>query len=906
MSRHILSVALFSALTLLSACGKNDQKKDTQTAAAEAPKPITKPDEQVPLGPLPRAATPTHYAITVTVDPKKDRFSGHTEIDVTFNTARKTLFIDGNQLSVKSAFALLPSGKKVQIAYAQVDPSGVAYLNFGEKIPAGKAKLVFDYDAPFNPSLAGLYKVVTKAGDAYAFTQFENIDARRMFPSFDEPGYKTPFDVTVVAPVDDKVIANTPVVTDSSVGNGMMKWVFEPTKPLPTYLVALAIGPLDIVDGGDIPANQYRDHPVHLRGVTAKGMGPKLKYALSLTPSIVEHLEAYYGVSYPYQKLDVLAVPDFAAGAMENAGAVTFREQLLLMDDNAPLEQKRSSLSVQAHELAHQWFGDLVTPKWWDDIWLNESFATWMSSKISDQVKPDEEFGRARLASTQDVMRLDELPSARQIHNPVNNPDDIDNAFDDITYSKGAAVLAMFESYVGPADWQKGIHAYLEKFAFKNASAQDFIGTIAQATNHPEIVDAFNSFINQPGIPLLKAELACAPGTPGVGVTQTPYTSVGITPVSHDWKVPMCLTADGARSCQIVTPPTTQVTLGDKCPALVFPNAEGAGYYRFTEDAAGWSKLLVSAASLDAADQYTLFRNADAAMRGGYGSAADYFGLMHTLAPVAQWDLVAAMDRSLHDLRVTGVIGAGDVAKTQAFVRANFEARLVPLGLAAKPGEPPANALMRQYLVQLLAEEGHDPALIAQLTKAAHVYLSSGGKDLGGIAPELRILAMRAGVMAEGAPFASAEFDALQKSDDEYFIQSVIYALAGSQDEATLRKLLDMTLTPDIRIGDVRYVFRYLQDEPKGRDVAWAWFKANYNGVLKRLSTYGLSSAPDILENACDANSKADLTAFFGPKTSQLTGTPRTLKENQDRIDRCVALKQAKGAEIAAAIKAAK
>ncbi|HEY2035185.1 MAG TPA: M1 family metallopeptidase, partial [Rhizomicrobium sp.] len=361
MFRQILPAALLSALTLLSACGKNDQPKKDVPAAVAAPKPISKPDEQVPLGPLPRAATPLHYAISVTVDPKKDRFSGHTEIDVTFNTARKTLFIDGNELNVKTAFALLPSGKKVQIAYAQVDPSGVAYLNFGEKIPAGKAKLVFDYDAPFNPSLAGLYKVVTKMGDAYAFTQFENIDARRMFPSFDEPGYKTPFDISVTVPVDDKVIGNTPVVTDSGVGNGMMKWTFQQTKPLPTYLVALAIGPLDIVDGGDIPANQYRDHPLHLRGVTAKGMGSKLKYALSLTPSIIEHLEAYYGIGYPYQKLDVLAVPDFSAGAMENAGAVTFREQLLLMDDNAPLEQKRSSLDVQAHELAHQWFGDLVT-----------------------------------------------------------------------------------------------------------------------------------------------------------------------------------------------------------------------------------------------------------------------------------------------------------------------------------------------------------------------------------------------------------------------------------------------------------------------------------------------------------------------------------------------------------------
>ncbi|MGN6150162.1 MAG: hypothetical protein ACTHPD_16640, partial [Rhizomicrobium sp.] len=183
MSRHVFSVALLSALMLLSACGKKEeQKKDAQVAIAAAPKPITKPDEPIPLASLPRAATPSHYAITVTLDPSKDRFSGHTEIDVTFNTSRKTLFIDGNELNVKSAYALLPSGKKVQIAYAQVHSSGVAYLNFGETIPAGKAKLVFDYDAPFNPSLAGLYKVVTKAGDAYAFTQFENIDARRMFP----------------------------------------------------------------------------------------------------------------------------------------------------------------------------------------------------------------------------------------------------------------------------------------------------------------------------------------------------------------------------------------------------------------------------------------------------------------------------------------------------------------------------------------------------------------------------------------------------------------------------------------------------------------------------------------------------------------------------------------------------
>jgi hypothetical protein len=340
---------------------------------------------------------------------------------------------------------------------------------------------------------------------------------------------------------------------------------------------------------------------------------------------------------------------------------------------------------------------------------------------------------------------------------------------------------------------------------------------------------------------------------------------------------------------------------------------EGAGYYRFGGDDADWSKWIGAAASLDASDQFTLFHNVDAAMRGGYGSAANYFNVIKNLAPVARWDLLESDRRdsfnltdSLREMRVTGLIASSDVAKVQAFVRAKFGPRLVPLGLAAHAGEKPADALMRQYLVELLVEEGNDPALIGQLARAANAYLASDGRNMGAISPELLQEALRAGVMSEGAPFADRVFSAMEKSQDEYFIQSAIYAISGANDEATLRKLLDMTLTPAIRIGDVRYVFRYMQSEAKGRDVAWAWFKQNYDGMLKRLSSYGMGSTPDLLQFACDANAKAGLTAFFGPKTAQLTGTPRTLKENEDRISRCIAFRENKGAEISAAIQALK
>jgi alanyl aminopeptidase len=345
----------------------------------------------------------------------------------------------------------------------------------------------------------------------------------------------------------------------------------------------------------------------------------------------------------------------------------------------------------------------------------------------------------------------------------------------------------------------------------------------------------------------------------------------------------------------------------------LFPNAEGTGYYRFTTDEKGWMAAISQLPRLDPADQYTLYHNVDAAMRGGTASATDYFLTVKALAPIARWDVLESDRRSvfnmidsLREMRVTGVIAPSDLAKLQTFVRANFGPRLVPLGLAAKPSETPANALLREYLVQLLVEEGHDQALMAQLSKAAQAYLSSNGKDYGGIAPDLMQEAMRAGVMSQGPAFAAQVFAAMQKSDDEYFTQSAIYALAGSEDSATLNKLAGLILSPSLRIGDVRYVSRYMQSESAARPVMWAWFKANYDAMVKRVSTGGLGGAPDMLQFACDTATEDDLMAFFGPRTSKLEGTTRTLKEASDKINRCIAFKQAKGQEISAAIGALK
>src|SRR3569832_191394 len=369
MPTRIVVLLVLGLMLALSACSKPAPK----THVAQRGPSIG--GEEIPLGELPRVAVPQRYRIALRIDPKTDRFTGHVEIDVKFLKSRRSLFLHGLGLNM-SAVSVRVKGKPVSAAhYDQVHDSGVARLIFVDPVPAGEATLVFDYDAAFNTSLDGLYKVVDR-GDSYAFTQFESTGARKAFPSFDEPGFKTPFEVTVLAPRGLKVIGNTPIFTTKPAGvKGFTETTFEATYALPTYLVALAVGPHDEEEGGKAPPNKYRAKPLRIRGVTARGNGRRIQYALSLTPKIVTALENYFGVGFPIQKLDVLAVPDFAAGAMENAGAITFRERLLLLDQDASLEQKRASLAVQAHEIAHQWFGDLVSPAWWEDIWLNESFA---------------------------------------------------------------------------------------------------------------------------------------------------------------------------------------------------------------------------------------------------------------------------------------------------------------------------------------------------------------------------------------------------------------------------------------------------------------------------------------------------------------------------------------------------
>jgi alanyl aminopeptidase len=424
--------------TLIAGC--NQQPEQTVAATATIEKPAGNySDDGVPLGRLPRNVMPIHYRLQLEIVPERTTFSGHTEIDLDFREKSDHFFIHGEKLRVSESTLKLADGRSIDAGYEEYNETGIVRISLPEAV-LGAATLVIDYDADFNESLEALYRV-NSGGDYYAFTQFEAISARLAFPGFDEPSFKVPFDQVLIVDQAHETIAATPVVDTQLLDNGMKRVTFQTTKPLPTYLMVWAVGPLDIVEWADLPPTDVRDRAVPLRGVAARGKGKLMDYALENTEGIMTALESYFDIPYPYAKLDIIAVPDFDAGAMENPGAITYRETLLLFDDSASIRSLRRYAAVHAHELGHQWFGDLVTPIWWDDIWLNEAFATWVAAVGLEIWKPEGKWRRALGERVLKVMESDSLVNARQIRQPVLSNHGIAAAFDGITYSKGGGVI---------------------------------------------------------------------------------------------------------------------------------------------------------------------------------------------------------------------------------------------------------------------------------------------------------------------------------------------------------------------------------------------------------------------------------------------------------------------------------
>ncbi len=871
-------------------------------ACATAPKPapvvaaqVAPPPPVVPTGRLPQGVRPLAYTLELNIVPHLERFSGRVQIGVQVDTPTQLVWLHGRDLQVSSVRAIV-GAESIAASYTQMNADGVAALNFAKPIPAGTAILELVYDAALGRQLHGLYRVDVGT-DAYAFTQFEAISARHAFPSFDEPRFKTPFDVWLTVPATDVAAANAPMLTEEAAPDGMKRVHFALTKPLPTYLVALAVGPFDVVDAPAIAPNALRSTPLRLRGLAVKGKGASLAFALGEAGPMVASLERYFGSPYPFEKLDLVAVPDFGAGAMENAGLVTFREWLLLLDRaHASEGQRRANAYVMTHELAHQWFGDLVTMPYWDDIWLNEAFATWMGHRVVAELHPEHKPELSMLAEVNDAMHSDSRLSARVIRQPIESSGDIMNAFDSITYSKGGGVLAMFERYLGVATFQKGVQSYLAAHAYGNATTDDLLDALSVAAGK-DVKTPFNSFLTQVGVPLLHAQARCESGKAELLLRQERYLPLGSQGDRNQrWQVPVCARYESAgalhESCTLLIEERGVLPLeGAGCPSWVMPNADGAGYYRFSLPSADLEKLRTRAMKkLTARERLSVAQALDAGFDSGSVSGKDVLTAARTLVtddnrPVVEEPmglLRLARDEIVTDKQRSAV---------EAFTRELYTPVANRLGMKERKGEDGETKLLRASVLSALAETGRDPTLRRHLDRAARAYLGLGGDNalhVDAVPADVADLALR--VLSEDGD--AALFDTLYQrfvqTQDPALRSRLLHAL-GSVRDARSQRALDLVLDPQLHVNELTTPLHQQLADLRTRDKAWAWLEQHFDQLVARLSVEGAGFIPWLASPFCSDAMAQRAEAFFTPKLATLPGAPRNLAGVAEALRLCAA-----------------
>ena len=642
MNINLVLLTATLAMGVLAGCGpKTETEPPAQTIIHE---------DEIPHAMLGSNVAPTAYRLDLVMNPDDDGFSGTVDIDVKIEQPTDKIWLHSKSTEVTRAVADVSGLGEVPLSFTQIDnaeaPSGIAYLSSETVLPAGEATLTIEYNKPYNLSLNSAYKV-ERGEDAYIVTQFEPLGAREAFPSFDEPRFKIPFTISITSPAEDVVVANTPEISAETTEDGWIKHSFAQTRPLPTYLIAFAVGPYDIAVHDVLPPTDIRERPIELRALTAKGAGAQAQYALENTAGIMEALENYFGIPYPYEKLDLIAAPEYAFGAMENPGAIVYREYLLLLNDNAPLSQKRAYARVHSHELAHQWFGNLVTPYWWEDIWLNEAFATWMGNKGIHIWNPEGNFDRLTLNAALSTMNLDSLANTRKIREPLERSERVIDQFDSITYRKGGGVLSMFESYVGEDVFRDGVRLHMKRFADDVATADDFFQSIADASGNPDVVDAMKSFVDQPGLPLVRGELTCNSNQANLSLSQSRYAPLGSNiKQGQSWQIPVCAEfgfgPETEKACTLMS--ETQADLSPKtsgCADWVTLNENGAGYYRFSLNSEAWQDLLSNLDQLNAREVLTVQDSLDAAFKAGEVDPAVYLRGLEIFAAHPEYDVAS-------------------------------------------------------------------------------------------------------------------------------------------------------------------------------------------------------------------------------------------------------------------------
>ncbi len=891
-----------ASVALLSACGPNPND-NSDTAAQDTVQPIKL--ETPPAGQLPDTVVPTAYALNLVTDPAADGFTGTAEIQIRLEAPHARIWLHSLDQTIVRAYARLEDGIELDGEFeGNLADGGVSKIDFADPVPAGNSTLVIEYRAPYNFGLAGLYKA-TQKDRPYLATQMEPIDARRMFPGFDEPRFKTPWTLTVTAPQGNQVIANAPLTGSSQLDNGSVRYSFAPTRPIQSYLVALAVGPYDMREGAALPANTLRATSVPFRGFAPAGKGDDLKVSMDTTDDFVTYQESYFNYPYPYAKLDIIAVPDFAYGAMENAGAIIYRESALLISDRTSLGRRRAILGTHAHELAHQWFGNLVTPAWWNDIWLNEAFATWMSNKTMNSVFADQGYDRASQRGGIGAMSADSLANARQIRNPIERNADINDAFDGITYQKGGHVLSMFESYLGEDAFREGIRLHMKRFEDDAATVDDFMKSVADGSGDTKVVESFKSFIFQPGIPYLQVETECeAPDAGLIRVTQHRYAPLGseIDADGSTWKVPFAMRiaspAGNTVHREMLTARTTEIPMDGACADWVMPNAAG-GYWRFSLSEDNWAALTDNFGSLDVKEQLAFVDSISAAFRAGDAPAGALLDALEASA-TAEWDVAMASLNRAEGL--FNVLPEDQQASMRGWAQATYGPVHEAL-VARKDTLNQGETLLMQDLYATLLEIGDMQAeREAFAEQAAKLVGVNSDPDPSAVDPALFGTAIKYGARLGGRDFYDAALEYARTTSDQRERRTVLSVLAANTNEAEMADLIKEVQGSDWQGQEAWSVLQSSLNNEANRETAWGLYKASFDNVMPRTPEIRKPQTAGAVGSFCTTEEIAEAKAFFESKKSLIPGYERSLAQAEERGNLCAAFRGSKTEELTTAL----
>ena len=839
---------------------------------------------------LPGAVRPTKYALRLEPDLEQFTFRGEENIAVDVVKATSEIVLNAIELKVDSA-TLTKDGAAINAKSIHLDKAReTVTLDFGQTVGPGKGDLAIAFTGILNDKLHGFYRsqYIGPEGDVryLAATQFEATDARRAFPCWDEPAYKAVFEVTLVIPSGLKAISNTPVLSESKPRPGITELLFADTPVMSTYLLAFLVGDLVAIE------SQYKGSDASTRVAvwTTPGKEEQGRFALDTSVKLLTFFNEYFGIPYPLEKLDHIALPDFAAGAMENWGAITYRETALLVDEkNSSAGTRQRVAEVVAHEMAHMWFGDLVTMQWWDDLWLNESFASWMGTKAVDWLFPDWQMWTQFVnMDTTRALSLDGLKNSHPIEQEVKDPAEVSQLFDAISYSKGASVIRMLEQFLGAEAFQKGLQGYMTAHQYDNARTEDLWSALETASGEP-VTSIMNSWTKQMGYPVLQVKTTGPIHDRELVLSQERFVYDRLLeyhgPEPEVWRVPIRVTqGSGEPATLLMDGREARLSLAGPAQggggSWFKLNPQQTGFFRVNYAAEDWEKLVPALRSqeLSASDRLGIQNDAYSLSRAGLLPVTQFLSLAQAYSNETDASVWGDLSSNLRDIEVL-LAGERSFQSYQVFARGVFKPAANRIGWEAQPGEGHLDAILRSTVLSQAGSYG-DQEILDQARERFQLYV----KDQASVRPDIR------GVMLSltGQKGDRAIYDQLWKLEKDSDLQEekirLLMALTRFSDQELLGETLERSLTADVRLQDTISVVSGVASNPSGRDLAWQFVKDKWPEFDQRYGSggFGLMRLVSVCGNFTTQESLNDVETFFAQHPTP--AAERTIRQALERI----------------------